>query len=261
MDVTETADRHLGAVTLHRTLPGAGALLTGTLFWLALCLGAASGAGATDAAAGATIHAFEFTGERSLTAYEWLAYRAFRLEKHAEDRDRIELYHADDALHLKVKKPAFGLIVHEQDIPGARYVRLEWGVSDYPDGASYEHGVDNEAIMVYVFFGHERLPSGEIFVPDSPYFIGFYLCQPGSDRTEQPYVGHHYKKTGRYICVDHPPEGKAAVTLLDLEEEFVRSFGLETVPAVSGISIEVDTTDSKNDGRAASFLQRIEFLE
>ena len=256
-----TRNRQRGAVTGHRLAPHAASHLLRSLLCLAMCLGAAGGAYAAEATPGTTLHTFDFTGQRSLSAYEWLAHQAFRLEKHADDRARIELYHADDALHLKVKKPAFGLIVHEQDITGARHVRLHWGVSDYPEGASYEHGVDNEAIMVYVFFGHERLPSGEIFVPDSPYFIGFYLCQPGTDQAEQPYVGHHYKKTGRYVCVDHPPEGETAVTTIDLASEFARSFGLEAVPTVSGISIEVDTTDAKNDGKAAAFLQRIEFLE
>jgi len=38
--------------------------------------------------------------------------------------------------------------------------------------------------MVYVFFGHEKYSSGSMFVPDSPYFIGFFLCPNESDRLE-----------------------------------------------------------------------------
>ena len=97
------------------------------------------------------------------------------LKQDAEDEHKINLYHAEDALYIHVTKPAFGIFLHEEDIPEAKHVRLHWGVSTYPEGASYEHGIDS-------------------------------------------------------------------------------------IPPVSGISIEVDTTASKNDGKAASFLQRIEFL-
>jgi hypothetical protein len=220
-----------------------------------LLAGAASAVTAEDA----PVHAFDFEAPPPVPVYEWLASSEFSLERHADNRDRIEFFHARRALHFRVKKPSFGMVVHELDIPGARHVDLEWGVSDYPEGASYEHGVDNEAIMVYVFFGHDRLPSGEMFVPDSPYFIGFYLCPPGEDDIDQPYAGHHYKKTGRYICMAHPPEGEAVVTRIDLEEEFRHSFGKEFVPVISGISIEVDTTDSRNDGHAAAFIRRLAF--
>ena len=217
----------------------------------------AIGAASTPASA---VHRFDFAGISDTSPDDWLKARDFILEHDAKDRSKIRLTHADDALHLQVVRPAFGFIVHEQDIPGAMHVELHWGVSSFPAGASYEHGIDNEAIMVYVFFGHETYSSGSLFVPDSPYFIGFFLCPAGTDEVEQPYVGHHYKKTGRYICVDHPPPGTKVVSRIDLAEEFRRSFGLEVVPPVSGISIEVDTTDAENDGRAAAFLERIEFL-
>jgi hypothetical protein len=207
------------------------------------------------------IHEVDFAGESGVSTYSWLEARKFILAHDAKDKDKITLSQSAGALHLHVVEQAFGFIIHEQDVPGANHVRLHWGVSSYPDGAAYERGVDNEAIMVYVFFGHEKFPSGSLFVPDSPYFIGFYLCQEGVDTLEKAYVGHHYKKTGRYICVDHPESNEKVVTEIDLGEEFRKSFGRDDVPAVSGMSIEVDTTDSQNDGKAAAFLQRIEFLK
>lgn len=204
---------------------------------------------------------FDFAGEPGVPTEAWMADRDFRLEHDAKKPDKIHLAQSDGALHINVNKKSFGIILHEQDVPGAKHVHLHWGVSAYPEGASYEHGIDNEAIMVYVFFGHEKMSSGSLFIPDSPYFIGFFLCPPGSDALGQPYVGHHYQKTGRYICVDHPPSGEKVLTRLDLAAEFRKSFGLEAVPMVSGISIEVDTTDAMNDGTAAAFLERIDFLE
>ena len=229
-----------------------------------LCISAVAGAMppvAESGAPGELIHHFDFAGEESLPARAWLESQDFLLKQHATHSDKIDLYHAEGALHVRAKEAAFGLILHELDINGANHVRMHWGVSTYPAGASYQHGIDNEAIMVYVFFGDAKIPSGSIFIPDSPYFIGFFLCPPGSDNIEQPYVGHHYKKSGRYICVDHPPSGATIVTELDLAQEFIKSFGRQEVPAVSGISIEVDTTDSGNDGKAAAFLKRIEFLQ
>jgi hypothetical protein len=205
------------------------------------------------------LHVFEFAGQPGMSSYAWLEQKRFSLERQADDPKRIELYHADEALHIRVKRAAFGMVVHEQDILGARHASLRWGVSDFPEGASYEHGIDNEALMVYVFFGHERMDSGEMFVPDSPYFIGFYLCPAGGDAVDQPYSGNHYKKTGRYICMDHPAPGQSVETRIDLAEEFRKSFGIDSVPMVSGVSIEVDTTDSKNDGKAAAFIEQIAF--
>ena len=203
----------------------------------------------------------DFAREENLSAYDWFHESDFELKEDADERDKIEFFRADGALHIRTREPAFGMAVRRVDVPQASSLRLHWGVLDYPEGVSYQHGVDNEAVMVYVFFGHERLPSGEIFVPDSPYFIGFYLCPPDSDEVEQPYKGHHYKKTGRYICVDHPPEGVVAVSQVDLDGEFRRSFGMDADLPVSGISIEIDTTDAENDGHAAAFLQRLEFLK
>ena len=207
------------------------------------------------------IHQFDFGAEPNSPAQKVLEGRSFVVKKDAADEDKIKLNHTPDALHVQVNSPSFGMIVHEEDVPGANHIRLQWGVSTYPQGASYEHGIDNEAIMVYVFFGHEKYSSGSMFVPDSPYFIGFFLCPKESDQIGQPYAGHYYKKTGSYICVDHPEEGKTAISEVDLAKEFRKSFGMTSIPPVSGMSIEIDTTSSKNDGKAASFLKRIEFLK
>jgi hypothetical protein len=215
---------------------------------------------ASPSMANEVIHQFDFGAEPNTSTRTVLEGRSFVVKKDATDEHKIKLYHTEDALHVQVNSPSFGMIAHEQDIPGANHVRLHWGVSTYPEGASYEHGIDNEAIMVYIFFGHEKYSSGSMFVPDSPYFIGFYLCPSESDQVEKPYAGHYYKKTGSFICVDHPGEGKTAISEINLAEEFRKSFGLASIPPVSGISIEFDTTASKNDGKAASFLQRIEFL-
>lgn len=230
---------------------GACALLTGAVASLI-----AFPASAQDKAA---IFNIDFVDQSGASAQDWLKAKGFELKEDADNEKKIVLSFAKEALHIQAVKPALGLILHEQDVPGASKLRLHWGVSEYPEGASYEKGVDNEAIMIHVFFGHEKISSGSILVPDSPYFIGFFLCQ--NDRLETPYKGRYFKKGGRYICVDHDKPNQTAVTEVDLDAEFKSSFGLDQAPAVSGLAIEVDTTHSKNDGKAAAFVKRIEFLE
>ncbi len=215
---------------------------------------------ASEVSTGAVLKHLDFTGKTGVPPREWLEDKDFVLKHHFRDDKRIELVQADDAMHFKTKKKSFGIIVHEEDIAGARKLRLEWGVSEYPKGASYQHGVDDEAVMVYVFFGHETFDSGSMLIPDSPYFIGFYLCANGTDALETPFKGNHFKKSGRYICTDHPAPGESVVSLIDLGAEFKKSFGLNSVPSVSGISIEVDTTHADNDGHAAAFISSLKFL-
>lgn len=214
------------------------------------------------APSGQLVHYFDFSseGHKNLPPRAVLQNKGFLLKNDLTHDKKVSLAHADDgALQLNINEEAFGLMLHEEDIHGARLLRLHWGVLEYPEGASYEKGVDNEAIMVYVFFGHKEFSSGSLFIPDSPYFIGFFLCKNDADQLQKPYTGHLYKKSGRFICVDHPPAGETVTTEIDLQQEFRKSFGLDHVPSVSGISIEIDTTDSKNDGKAAAFLKRLEF--
>ncbi len=88
-------------------------------------------AAAAISAEDAPLHVFEFEQPPSKPLYEWLKDGDFSLERHADNPDRIEIYHADSALHLRVKRPSFGMLVHELDVPGARHLELGWGVSRY----------------------------------------------------------------------------------------------------------------------------------
>jgi len=214
----------------------------------------------TGLASDEPLHRFDFAGDGSRDARRHLEAQGFQLKHDMSDEDKISLLHKEGALHLHTRENAFGIMLHEAEVHDARRLRLHWGIGDYPDGASYEHGVDNEALMIYVFFGHEKFSSGSLLLPKSPYFIGFYLCAAGTDDLEMPYRGNYYEKAGRFICVDHPSEGRETVTELDLHDEFRKSFDLDRAPSVSAISVEVDTMHSENDGHAAAFLRTLEFL-
>jgi hypothetical protein len=72
-------------------------------------------------------------------------------------------------------------------------VKIEWGVIKYPKGASYEGKVNNEALLVLVFFGDEKISSGHLTIPDSPYFIGLFLGR--HDKVNKAYKGSISRQT------------------------------------------------------------------
>ena len=153
----------------------------------------------------------------------------------------------------------FALLLTEADVQGYSKIRIQWGVDIYPPGASYEKGVRAEAAMVYVFFGKERLSSGSLLVPDSPYFIGLFLCE--SESTDRPFTGRYFQAGGRFVCVDRPPTGQLVTTEYPIAEAFTRFFGKSPVPDISGFGIAIDTNNAKGDGVAKAFIRKIEFVK
>ena len=70
------------------------------------------------------------------------------------------------SLTIKAKRPALGFLANETvDVPEFTYIEIDWGINRFPEGASYEQGLRNEAIMVIIFMGDEKLPSGSVFIP------------------------------------------------------------------------------------------------
>ena len=118
----------------------------------------------------------------------------------------------------------------------------------------------NEAIMVLIFMGDERQPSGSLFIPNSPYFVGLYLCH-GDDRINHPYVGSYFKKSGRYVCGDSPTIGEMVTTRFNLLEAYRSYFDKERDddPAISGIAIALDTKKAGEGGKSSAFIREIRF--
>ena len=146
------------------------------------------------------------------------------------------------------------------NVPEFTYLEIDWGVNRFPEGASYEQGVRNEAIMVMIFMGDERLPSGSIFIPNSPYFIGLYLCHD-DDRINHPYQGAYFKKSGRYVCGDRPEAGQSVTTRFDLLEAYRTYFDQERDddPGISGLVIALDTKKAGGGGKSSAFIREIRF--
>ncbi len=210
---------------------------------------------------GKVVHVVRFTDYEVGPVEDWLQRKGFQFKLDARRRDYIDLDVGEKGLVLDAKRRAFGVMPNESvNVPEFTYVEIDWGVNKFPAGVSYEQGARNEALMVMVFVGDERQPSGSFFIPDTPYFIGLFLCH-GDDRIGHPYVGPYFKKGGRYICVDRPAEGQLVTTRFDLLEGYRTYFDKERDddPIISGISLALDTQNSNEGGRSSAFIREIRF--
>jgi hypothetical protein len=204
------------------------------------------------------IYGVNFSGFRGGSVLQWLGSKGFVPKQDASNASRVGYSLSERGLVQETKRHAFGLLLKEQDVRGSSRVRIEWGVDAFPPGASYDKGIRSEAIMVYVFFGKERHPSGSLVVPDAPYFIGLFLCE--SDRTNEPFKGRYHHAGGRFICVDRPAVGASVTTEFRIADAFTRIFGKDRAPDISGFGIAIDTANAKGTGVAKSFVRKIEFL-
>ena len=191
---------------------------------------------------------------------KWLEVKGFRFERDARDRKKLDLEVSERGLILDIRNPMFGIIVNEDvDLEEFTSIRLEWGVLDYPEGASYEKGIRNEALMVIVFFGYDKISSGHFLIPNTPYFIGFFLGR--EEKAGKSYTGSYFKKSGRYVCLGNPAEGETVISEYNLVDAFKRKYEKDEVPLISGVALAMDTAKAKNQGKARAFIKSIEFLE
>jgi len=189
---------------------------------------------------------------------KWLANKGFKPQRDADNQSRITLTPTGEFLKLETKRQAAGLLLSEVNVPEYAKIRIKWGVDVFPPGASYAKGVRSEAIMVYVFFGNEKLPSGHFLVPNSPYFIGLFLSD--SDPIGEGFKGRLFHAGGRYVCADHAQRGQLVITEYPIAEDFKRLFGQTHAPAISALGIAIDTENAKGNGLAKSFISEIELL-
>ena len=205
------------------------------------------------------IFGVDFAGYAGGAVLQWLSAKGFVPKQDATNASKVVYFDDEHDLILATKTRAFALLLNEADVQGYSKIRIQWGVDIYPPGASYEKGVRAEAVMVYVFFGKERLSSGSMFIPDSPYFIGLFLCE--SEATGQAFTGRYFNAGGRFICVDRPPPGKLVTTEYPIAEAFTRVFGKSPVPDISGFGIAIDTNNAKGNAIAKAFIRKIEFIK
>lgn len=188
----------------------------------------------------------------------WLRKQGFTLQKDMATGKSIQLIggNSDKGLYIASDKPSFGLAVKDGlNFHDIEKVVLEWGVQIYPTGASWQRQINREALMVSLFFG-SKVKADRIYLPDSPYFVGMFLCQDDLVRT--PYIGKSYRDTGRFICLDRPERGSIIVSSFDVESAYLNWFSTGVIPPLTGIGIELDTSGLP-EGQAGAYLKRITF--
>jgi hypothetical protein len=190
---------------------------------------------------------------------QWLAKKGFVPQRDAANQKSVVYSFADNSLVLETKKRAAGLLLNETQVLSVSRIRIAWGVDTFPAGASYLNGVRSEAVMVLIFFGSTKLPSGSLLIPDSPYFIGLFLCD--SDPIDQAFTGRYFRAGGRYICVGHAVSGKLITSDYSIADAFKRLFGKSDAPTITGFGIAIDTESAKGSGTAKSFIKEIEFIK
>src|SRR5262245_32787604 len=191
---------------------------------------------------------------------EWLQAKGFRLEQGAEDPELLALSIHEGALVLKAKGPVKGFLVNQDvRLEKVSKIRIHWGIIKYPKNASYERQVTNEALMVYIFFGQDRVPSGHFALPALPYFIGLFLGQ--EEQLNTPYKGRYFHEGGRFVCLGNPHPNETVISEFDLIAPYQTYFEKDDIPMISGITLGVDTFSSGDKGKAAAYIYSIEFLE
>jgi hypothetical protein len=202
----------------------------------------------------------DFMDYESGSVEKWLREKGFEFRRDARDRKKLDLDVDDNGLILDVKQGMLGMMLNEAvDLEEFSTLRLEWGVIQYPEGANYEQGVLNEALLVVVFFGYDKISSGHFLIPNAPYFIGFFLGK--EEQVGKGYVGRYFKKGGRYVCLGNPKPGEMVTSEYDLISAFKRKYEKDEAPIISGIALAIDTTKSGKGGKAGAFIKSIEFLE
>jgi hypothetical protein len=142
----------------------------------------------------------------------WLQAKGFDFEQGTKDRELLELSSNDGSLTLEAKGHVRQFIVNDEvKLEKFSTIRIEWGIIKYPKDASYERKVNNEALMVYIFFGHNKLPSGSSAIPNLPYFIGLFLGH--DDKINTPYKGKYFHEGGRIVCIGNPQPNEGSTPL------------------------------------------------
>jgi hypothetical protein len=202
----------------------------------------------------------DFTDYEEGSVEKWLEAKGFEFKRDAADRKKLDLEVDDNGLVLDIKKGMLGIILNERvDLEEFSTLRLEWGVIQYPEGANYEKGIRNEALLVVVFFGYDKISSGHFAIPNAPYFIGFFLGK--EEQAGKAYIGQYFQKGGRYVCLGNPRPGETVISEYDLKAAFKRKYEKDEIPVISGIALAIDTTKCGNGGKAKAFIKSIEFLE
>jgi hypothetical protein len=208
---------------------------------------------------GKVLYTIDFSAQADGSAIPWLEQNGYLI---ALDAAELNPRFENGQLVLSTDDRVAGIIGkwfgEGNHLPGVERVRIEWGVSRFPEGANWEANNNRVALAAMVFFGTEKLSSGLPFgVNAAPYFLSPFVA-----KVEPPgkvYVGTLYRKGGRYFSVAAPGEYSGLFsTDFEVQQRFKQVFGKSEMPAISGIAFQMNTKDTK--GGAVAAIRRISFI-
>lgn len=209
--------------------------------------------------AGNVLYTIDFSDRPNGTAIDWLKQNGYIIELDAiELNPRFE----NGQLVLSTDDKVAGIIGKwfggNNQLYGVERVRIEWGVTRFPEGANWEADNNRVALAVMVFFGTEKLSSGLPFgVNAAPYFFSPFVAR--MEPAGKMYVGTLYQQGGRYFSVAAPNTSSVLFsTDFEVQQRFRQVFGKSDVPAISGIAFQMNTKDTK--GGAVAAIRRITFI-
>jgi hypothetical protein len=192
--------------------------------------------------------------------HEWLREHGYRLERDAKNGNLLGLSITDQTFNIDVKARMSGFILNDQiNLDNIKLIRINWGIKRYPKDVSYNRQVNNEALMLYIFFGKEKVSSGHVLIPNSPYFIGLFLCQ--DDEVNYPYLGRYFHIGGRFVCLGKPQPDQSIVSEFNLDQAFKSYFSKSATPGITGIGFGIDTSKAGDGGKGGAFIKTIQFIE
>lgn len=207
-----------------------------------------------------SVMSIDFTDYSGESVVDWLGGKGFRCQKDACYPGKIDLEAGNAGLAIRTKKPAFGMIMNQGiDIREYCTIRITWGIRQYPVNASWEYKRKNEVISVMVFFGYEKIDSGSIFIPNTPYFLALFL---GPDEIPgKGYTARYFKQSGRWVCLGNPLPGNTITSEFEILQAYRKHFHKTDKPVISAVAISTDTANSGNNGKAEAYIQTIQFFK
>ncbi len=200
-------------------------------------------------------------------AYTWFKKRGWEFR---EDIEKMNARFEGGSLVIEPVEEHSGVFFLDfrpgsTQLKSVKRLRIVWGVEQYPLGADWSGPINRrrpvrDPIGVMVFYGDKNIDSGSFFVPDIPYFLGFFLGE--KERPGKAYYGNYWQKGGRYFCIPcDGSSGKKFITEVRVDQLFSKTFGFDP-PHISGIAIEADASDTKpRKGRhSKAFIKLIQLL-
>ena len=93
-----------------------------------------------QAAESKLVESVRFSDYETGPVEDWLQGKGFKFEQDARNRNRIDLDVGETGLTVETKRAALGLMPNESvNVPDFTHIEIDWGVSRFPKGASYEN--------------------------------------------------------------------------------------------------------------------------